>query len=110
MDIEMEKDDTRKDMTAACTPRRRIINLTSVLTLQEEISNLAHASKQAFCFSSLLLFHQVSMTVWTAEEKDIWPSQLAVLLSELLTKTFVKHQGPNFGQAAATLSRTGGLF
>ncbi|XP_053913677.1 DNA mismatch repair protein Mlh1 isoform X3 [Cuculus canorus] len=46
MDIEMEKDDTRKDMTAACTPRRRIINLTSVLTLQEEISNQAHASLQ----------------------------------------------------------------
>uniref|UniRef100_A0A8C0UW82 MutL homolog 1 n=1 Tax=Cyanistes caeruleus TaxID=156563 RepID=A0A8C0UW82_CYACU len=46
MDVELEKDDTRKDMTAACTPRRRIINLTSVLTLQEEISNQAHASKQ----------------------------------------------------------------
>ncbi|NXC76821.1 MLH1 protein, partial [Anhinga anhinga] len=45
-DIEMEKDDTSKDMTAACTPRRRIINLTSVLTLQEEISNQAHASLQ----------------------------------------------------------------
>ncbi|XP_059674392.1 DNA mismatch repair protein Mlh1 isoform X4 [Gavia stellata] len=46
VDVEMEKDDTRKDMTAACTPRRRIINLTSVLTLQEEISNQAHANLQ----------------------------------------------------------------
>ncbi|NXY07684.1 MLH1 protein, partial [Pteruthius melanotis] len=46
MDVELEKDDTRKDMTAACTPRRRIINLTSVLTLQEEISNQAHAKLQ----------------------------------------------------------------
>ncbi|NWH88474.1 MLH1 protein, partial [Aegithalos caudatus] len=46
MDVELEKDDTRKDMTAACTPRRRIINLTSVLTLQEEISNEAHAKLQ----------------------------------------------------------------
>lgn len=46
MDVELEKNYTRKDMTAACTPRRRIINLTSVLTLQEEISNQAHASKQ----------------------------------------------------------------
>ncbi|NXN20880.1 MLH1 protein, partial [Nycticryphes semicollaris] len=45
-DIEMENDDPRKDMTAACTPRRRIINLTSVLTLQEEISNQAHANLQ----------------------------------------------------------------
>ncbi|XP_010125045.1 PREDICTED: DNA mismatch repair protein Mlh1 isoform X2 [Chlamydotis macqueenii] len=45
-EIEMEKDDARKDMTAACTPRRRIINLTSVLTLQEEISNQAHANLQ----------------------------------------------------------------
>ncbi|XP_064025941.1 DNA mismatch repair protein Mlh1 [Pogoniulus pusillus] len=45
-DIEMEQEDSRKDMTAACTPRRRIINLTSVLTLQEEISNQAHASLQ----------------------------------------------------------------
>lgn len=46
MDVELEKGDSRKDMTAACTPRRRIINLTSVLTLQEEISDQAHASKQ----------------------------------------------------------------
>ncbi|XP_025908120.1 DNA mismatch repair protein Mlh1 [Nothoprocta perdicaria] len=45
-DVEMERDDSRKDMTAACTPRRRIINLTSVLTLQEEISNQAHAGLQ----------------------------------------------------------------
>lgn len=46
MDVELEKNYTRKDMTAACTPRRRIINLTSVLTLQEEISNQAHAKLQ----------------------------------------------------------------
>ncbi|XP_039927648.1 DNA mismatch repair protein Mlh1 isoform X3 [Hirundo rustica] len=46
MDIELEKDDSSKDLTAACTPRRRIINLTSVLTLQEEISNQAHAKLQ----------------------------------------------------------------
>ncbi|NXW83692.1 MLH1 protein, partial [Alopecoenas beccarii] len=46
VDVEMEKDDTRRDMTAACTPKRRIINLTSVLTLQEEISNQAHANLQ----------------------------------------------------------------
>ncbi|KAF2983952.1 hypothetical protein EK904_005311 [Melospiza melodia maxima] len=46
MDVELEKDDTRQDMTAACTPRRRIINLTSVLTLQEEISSHAHAKLQ----------------------------------------------------------------
>ncbi|XP_061852862.1 DNA mismatch repair protein Mlh1 isoform X2 [Colius striatus] len=45
-DVDMEKDPTRKDMTAACTPKRRIINLTSVLSLQEEISNQAHAHLQ----------------------------------------------------------------
>ncbi|XP_068526583.1 DNA mismatch repair protein Mlh1 isoform X1 [Anas acuta] len=45
-DIEMEKDVSRKEMTAACTPKRRIINLTSVLTLQEEISSRAHESLQ----------------------------------------------------------------
>ncbi|XP_074844270.1 DNA mismatch repair protein Mlh1 isoform X3 [Carettochelys insculpta] len=45
-DVEMEEDDTRKGMTAACTPKRRIINLTSMLTLQEEISTQAHASLQ----------------------------------------------------------------
>uniref|UniRef100_A0A8C3LIS8 MutL homolog 1 n=1 Tax=Chrysolophus pictus TaxID=9089 RepID=A0A8C3LIS8_CHRPC len=44
-DIQMEED-TRKEMTAACTPKRRIINLTSVLTLQEEISSQAHESLQ----------------------------------------------------------------
>lgn len=42
----MEKDVSRKEMTAACTPKRRIINLTSVLTLREEISSRAHESKQ----------------------------------------------------------------
>ncbi|KAJ6661963.1 hypothetical protein lerEdw1_012810 [Lerista edwardsae] len=44
-DEEMEEP-TRQEMTAACTPKRRIINLTSILTLQEEISNQAHASLQ----------------------------------------------------------------
>ncbi|XP_077160023.1 DNA mismatch repair protein Mlh1 isoform X2 [Paroedura picta] len=43
--MEMEED-ARQDLTAACTPRRKISNLTSVLTLQEEISNQAHASLQ----------------------------------------------------------------
>ncbi|KAM6282972.1 DNA mismatch repair protein Mlh1 isoform 2-T3 [Porphyrio hochstetteri] len=46
VDVQMEKGERRKDVTAACTPRRRIINLTSVLTLQEEISNQAHANLQ----------------------------------------------------------------
>ncbi|XP_069331606.1 DNA mismatch repair protein Mlh1 isoform X3 [Eulemur rufifrons] len=41
-DVEMVEDDSRKDMTAACTPRRRIINLTSVLSLQEEINERGH--------------------------------------------------------------------
>uniref|UniRef100_A0A8B9IH42 DNA mismatch repair protein MLH1 n=1 Tax=Anser cygnoides TaxID=8845 RepID=A0A8B9IH42_ANSCY len=45
-DIEMEKDVSRKEMTAACTPKRRIINLTSVLTLREEISSRAHETLQ----------------------------------------------------------------
>ncbi|XP_061442771.1 DNA mismatch repair protein Mlh1 [Rhineura floridana] len=44
-DVEM-KEQTRQEMTAAFTPRRRIINLTSILTLQEEISNQAQASLQ----------------------------------------------------------------
>ncbi|XP_027962924.1 DNA mismatch repair protein Mlh1 isoform X2 [Eumetopias jubatus] len=41
-DVEMVEDDSRKEMTAACTPRRRVINLTSVLSLQEEISERGH--------------------------------------------------------------------
>lgn len=43
-DVEMVEDDSRKEMTAACTPRRRIINLTSVLSLQEEINQRGHES------------------------------------------------------------------
>ncbi|GAB5576974.1 DNA mismatch repair protein Mlh1 isoform X1 [Prionailurus iriomotensis] len=43
-DVEMVEDDSRKEMTAACTPRRRIINLTSVLSLQEEINERGHES------------------------------------------------------------------
>uniref|UniRef100_A0A8C7C674 DNA mismatch repair protein MLH1 n=1 Tax=Neovison vison TaxID=452646 RepID=A0A8C7C674_NEOVI len=41
-DVEMAEDDSRKEVTAACTPRRRIINLTSVLSLQEEINARGH--------------------------------------------------------------------
>ncbi|XP_027632604.1 DNA mismatch repair protein Mlh1 isoform X2 [Tupaia chinensis] len=41
-DVEMVEDDSQKELTAACTPRRRIINLTSVLTLQEEINERGH--------------------------------------------------------------------
>ncbi|XP_057561734.1 DNA mismatch repair protein Mlh1 isoform X2 [Hippopotamus amphibius kiboko] len=41
-DVEMVEDTSRKEMTAACTPRRRIINLTSILSLQEEINERGH--------------------------------------------------------------------
>ncbi|KAM6169209.1 DNA mismatch repair protein Mlh1 isoform 2-T2 [Rhynchocyon petersi] len=41
-DVEMVEDTSPKEMTAASTPRRRIINLTSVLTLQEEINERGH--------------------------------------------------------------------
>ncbi|NP_112315.2 DNA mismatch repair protein Mlh1 [Rattus norvegicus] len=41
-DEEMMENDSRKEMTAACYPRRRIINLTSVLSLQEEINDRGH--------------------------------------------------------------------
>ncbi|XP_060036556.1 DNA mismatch repair protein Mlh1 isoform X3 [Erinaceus europaeus] len=44
-DVEMVED-SRKEMTAACTPRRRIINLTSVLSLQEEINQRGHESTE----------------------------------------------------------------
>ncbi|XP_054450853.1 DNA mismatch repair protein Mlh1 [Pteronotus mesoamericanus] len=45
-DEEMVEDESRKEMTAACTPRRRIINLTSVLSLQEEINERGHETLQ----------------------------------------------------------------
>lgn len=41
-DVEMIESGSQKEMTAACIPRRRIINLTSVLSLQEEISERGH--------------------------------------------------------------------
>ncbi|XP_021062071.1 DNA mismatch repair protein Mlh1 isoform X1 [Mus pahari] len=41
-DVEMVENDSGKEMTAACYPRRRIINLTSVLSLQEEITERGH--------------------------------------------------------------------
>ncbi|XP_051059055.1 DNA mismatch repair protein Mlh1 isoform X2 [Phodopus roborovskii] len=43
-DVEMMENDSRKEMTAACHPRRRIINLTSVLSLQEEVNERGHES------------------------------------------------------------------
>uniref|UniRef100_G1P0G5 DNA mismatch repair protein MLH1 n=1 Tax=Myotis lucifugus TaxID=59463 RepID=G1P0G5_MYOLU len=44
--VEMVEDESRKEMTAACTPRRRIINLTSVLSLREEINERGHETLQ----------------------------------------------------------------
>ncbi|XP_023369770.1 DNA mismatch repair protein Mlh1 isoform X2 [Otolemur garnettii] len=41
-DVEMVEDESQKEMTTACTPRRRIINLTSILNLQEEINDRGH--------------------------------------------------------------------
>lgn len=43
-DAEMVVDESREELTAACTPRRRIINLTSVLSLREEINERGHES------------------------------------------------------------------
>ncbi|XP_053786191.1 DNA mismatch repair protein Mlh1 isoform X2 [Desmodus rotundus] len=45
-DEEMVEDGSQKEMTAACTPRRRIINLTSVLSLREEINEQGHETLQ----------------------------------------------------------------
>ncbi|KAF6100185.1 mutL-like protein 1 [Phyllostomus discolor] len=45
-DEEMVEDESQKEMTAACTPRRRIINLTSVLSLREEINERGHETLQ----------------------------------------------------------------
>ncbi|KAM5157801.1 DNA mismatch repair protein Mlh1 [Mantella aurantiaca] len=45
-DIEMVEDETDRTMTAAATPRRRVINLTSILVLQKEIEDRAHKSLQ----------------------------------------------------------------
>ncbi|KAM9187850.1 DNA mismatch repair protein Mlh1 [Dugong dugon] len=41
-DVEMVEDESPKEITAACAPRRRIINLTSILNLQEEINEQGH--------------------------------------------------------------------
>ncbi|XP_026576382.1 DNA mismatch repair protein Mlh1 [Pseudonaja textilis] len=43
--LEMEKN-PQQEMAAACTTRRRIINLTSILTLQKDINRRANASLQ----------------------------------------------------------------
>ncbi|KAM4841999.1 DNA mismatch repair protein Mlh1 isoform 2-T2 [Thomomys bottae] len=54
-DVEMIEDDSQKDMTAACTPRRRIINLTSVLSLQEEINERGHETlREMLCNHSFV--------------------------------------------------------
>ncbi|XP_072268231.1 DNA mismatch repair protein Mlh1 [Pyxicephalus adspersus] len=45
-DTEMVEDEADKTMTAAAAPRRRIINLTSILTLQNEIEDRAHKNLQ----------------------------------------------------------------
>ncbi|XP_012882559.1 PREDICTED: DNA mismatch repair protein Mlh1 isoform X2 [Dipodomys ordii] len=54
-DVEMMEDDSQKDMTAASTPRRRIINLTSILSLQEEISDRGHETlREMLCNHSFV--------------------------------------------------------
>ncbi|MEE6510448.1 hypothetical protein FKM82_030180 [Ascaphus truei] len=45
-DEEMVADEPVKNMTATSTPKRRIINLTSILSLQKEIEAQAHTSLQ----------------------------------------------------------------
>nr|XP_023410614.1 DNA mismatch repair protein Mlh1 isoform X2 [Loxodonta africana] len=50
-DVEMLEDDSQKEMTAACTPRRRIINLTSVLNLQEEINERGHEALREMLYN-----------------------------------------------------------
>ncbi|XP_075068728.1 DNA mismatch repair protein Mlh1 [Mixophyes fleayi] len=45
-DVEMVEDEADRTMTAASTPRRRIINLTSIISLQKEIEDKAHKSLQ----------------------------------------------------------------
>lgn len=45
-DEEMVEDESQKELTAACTPRRRIINLTSVLSLREGINERGHETLQ----------------------------------------------------------------
>ncbi|KAE8597187.1 hypothetical protein XENTR_v10016382 [Xenopus tropicalis] len=46
-DVEMvEEDESVKSLTAASMPRRRIINLTSILSLQKKIEECGHSSLQ----------------------------------------------------------------
>ncbi|KAG8572408.1 hypothetical protein GDO81_012037 [Engystomops pustulosus] len=45
-DVEMENTEKDRTMTAASAPRRRVINLTSVLSLQKDIEDRAHKSLQ----------------------------------------------------------------
>ncbi|CAI9582275.1 unnamed protein product [Staurois parvus] len=45
-DTAMAEDEADKTVTAASTPRRRVISLTSVLTLQKEIEDRAHKDLQ----------------------------------------------------------------
>lgn len=49
-DIEMVEDEADKTMMAAATPKRRIINLTSILALQKEIEGRAHKSKKNYTY------------------------------------------------------------
>ncbi|XP_073534399.1 DNA mismatch repair protein Mlh1 isoform X1 [Phyllobates terribilis] len=45
-DVEMDEAEIDRTMTAASAPRRRVINLTSILSLQKDIEDRAHKSLQ----------------------------------------------------------------
>ncbi|XP_069469304.1 DNA mismatch repair protein Mlh1 isoform X2 [Ambystoma mexicanum] len=45
-EVEMVEADSRKNMTAASTPKRRIINLSSIISLREESVDCAHKGLQ----------------------------------------------------------------
>ncbi|XP_077125445.1 DNA mismatch repair protein Mlh1 isoform X3 [Ranitomeya variabilis] len=45
-DVELDEMEIDKTMTAASAPRRRVINLTSILSLQRDIEDRAHKSLQ----------------------------------------------------------------
>lgn len=96
-DVEMVEDANRKEMTAACIPRRRIINLTSVLTLQEEINERGHESTEELFYQILIYDFANFGVLRLSEPAPLF--DLAMLALDSPESGWTEEDGPKEGLA-----------
>ncbi|KAL0586800.1 DNA mismatch repair protein Mlh1 [Plecturocebus cupreus] len=106
-DVEMVEDYSRKDMTAACTPRRRIISLISVLSLQEEINERGHEILQEMLHNHYFVGCVNTQWALAQHQTKLYLLNITKLSEELFYQILIYHFA-NFG--VLRLSKPAPLF